>query len=164
VTLDVALVHRGDDARIDELAAGLGALGNRAIVVRPPALPEELLRRRGLTGPLTHVPLATAVLLRGRFDVVHAFSPPDAFAARAWRRVTGGPVVVTTLEVLDRARLADGRLRLALLRGAVEDADVLLAASDEVREALRRWMAAEAAVLEPRDAAAHERLYRDVLR
>jgi hypothetical protein len=163
-SLAVALVHHGDDTCVDELADALRELGHRVAVVRRRALPEMLLRGRGFTGPLTHVPAATGALLRGRFDVAHAFSPPDALAARAWRRLTGRPVVVTTLEVLDRAHLADRRLRLALLRASVEDADAVLAAGDEARDALWRWMTVEAAVVDPRDGAAHARLYLDLLR
>jgi Glycosyltransferase Family 4 len=159
----VALVHHGDEPCVDELAHALRGLGHRVAVVRPRALPEGFLRGRGFTGPLTHVPQATAALLRGRFDLVHAFSPPDALAARAWRRVTHKPVVVTTLEVLERAHLADRRLRLTLLRASVEDADAVLAAGDQARDALWRWMTVEAAVVDPRDGAAQARLYLDLL-
>jgi len=163
-SLSIALVHHGDDACVDELADALRELGHRVAVVRPRALPEGLLRGRGFTGPLTHLPLATATLLRGRFDLAHAFSAPDALAALAWRRVTGKPVVVTTLEVLDRAHLADRRLRLALLRASVEDPDAVLAADDQARDALWRWMTVEAAVVDPRDGAAQVRRYLDLLR
>jgi hypothetical protein len=157
----IALLGDGDATA---LAAALRERGHPATAVRARALPGEgWLRRRGFTGPLTPVPLQTVALLRGDYGLVHAFSATDALAARLWRRASGGPVVVTVLEVLDRGRLADTRLRLPLLQAAVEQSDVVLAASGEVRDALRRWLAVDARVVDPVDAAAHARVY-DALR
>ena len=90
---------------------------------------------------------------------MHAFTPTAAAAALLWRRRTGGRVVFTCVEVLDRAALADRRLRLRLLTDAVERSDALVAASEPARAALERWMAVDAPVLDPADAEGHARLY-----
>ena len=49
------------------------------------------------------------------------------------------------------------------MRRAVEGADALVAGTEESRAALLRWLAIEAPVIEPNDAAGHTRLYRDLL-
>lgn len=160
----VALLDHGDEGAVAAtLADGLRELGHAVTVVRAARAPEALLRRRGFTGPLTPIPLATLALLRGDHDVVHAFTPSDALAARLWRRARGGPVVVTVREALDRSTVSDTRLRLPLLQAAVEDADALLAASGAAQAALRRWFALEAPVVDPADAAAHAEVYRRLL-
>ena len=102
-------------------------------------------------------------LIRGHYDVAHAFSPSDALTALTWRRLGGGPVVFTCTESLDRDGLADRRLRLWVLEHAVQDADALVAATEESRAALARWLALDVAVIKSGDAAGYERLYRDLL-
>ena len=148
------------------LAAALTAAGCRVTVVGAPRVVplDELLTRRGFTGPLTHVPRVAGRLLRGDHDLVHAFSPADAAAARAWRRRTRRPVVFTCVEELDRSVLADRRLRMRLLAAAVERADAVVAPDEAARAALRRWMAVGATVIAPDDAAGHLRLYAGLAR
>lgn len=162
------LAHRreagaGPPEPVARLHAALRDAGHEAVLVEAPGLPEELLRRRGFTGPLTPVPGTVLLLRRGRFDVAHAFTPPDALAARLWRRRSRGIVAFTVLEELRREHLADERLRLGLLAGAVERSDVVVAPDARTRASVRRWMAAEAEVGTPADAAGHERLYRAAL-
>lgn len=132
-------------------------------VIRTPRLPEAPLWWRGFTGPLTHLPLVSRHLAGTGYDVTHAFSPPDAHAALSWSRRTGGPVVFTCAETLDRDRLADRRLRLRLLSDAVEQADVVVVPSEAAGAALRRWFAVEPVPIDARDGAGHERLYRRLL-
>jgi hypothetical protein len=60
--------------------------------------------------------------------------------------------------------VADRRLRLRLLERAVGDSDAAIAPTEECRAGLLRWLAVEAPLLEPADADAHERLYRELLR
>lgn len=129
-------------------------------VTRSMSLPEGLLRSRGFTSPLTHMPLMLRFLVGGDYDLAHAFSPADAAVALFWRRLSGRPVVFTCVETLRRDGLADGRLRLSLLRAAVDDSDAVITAGEEACAALSRWLAVEAAIMEPSDARAHERLYR----
>jgi hypothetical protein len=143
------------------LAAAIGDAGGRAVVVGAPRLPlaDDMLARRGFMVPLSHLPVLTARLLAAEVDVVHAFTAEDAAAARAWRRRTGGPVVFTLTETLDRDRVADRRLRLKLLSAAVEHSDAVLVPHADARDALRRWLAADAQIIAPGDAEAHLRLY-----
>jgi hypothetical protein len=129
-------------------------------VVRIRRPPDALLRRRGFVAPLTQLPLTVVALAVGNYDVAHAFSPQDACAALAWRRLVRRPALFTCTEKLRRERLADRRLRLWLLRRAVEDSDLVTVPTEEVREALWRWLAVEAPVTDPSDARAHERMYR----
>jgi len=132
-------------------------------VVRTGRLPEAALRWRGFVGPLTHIPLAAWTLVREPHDVAHAFSPADALLALLGRRMTGKPAIFTSPDTLDRGQLADRRLRLWLLARAGEDTDAVTALTEESQAALWRWLAVDAALIEPRDAGAHERLYRGLL-
>jgi glycosyl transferase family 4 len=168
------LLHRADslgvadpERHVRELADALSERDVAAHVLRPDAgrlrVADALLHRRGFAGPLAPVPFAVTALLAGRYDVAHCFSAADALAALAWRRITGRPVVFTCLEPVDRASLADRRLRLWLLRRAVEDTDAVIASSREVQHALRRWLDIEAPVLASHEPVAHERLYRDLV-
>lgn len=155
----VALLCRDPRGRAaaGELAAALRAAGHDAALLdRGSAAAEALLRRRGFTEALSAVPFGAAALARGRFDVAHAFSPADAAAALLARRA---PVVFTCAETLDRARVADRRLRLALLRRAVEQSDAVTAVDAPAREALARWLALDVPVLAPGDADGYARLY-----
>jgi hypothetical protein len=132
-------------------------------VIRSRRLPEAPRRWRNVAGPLTHLPLVLRALASGDYDVAHSFSPPDVLAALAWRRLTGSPALFTCAETLGRERLSDQRLRLWLLARAVEHSDAVTVVSEEARAALWRWLAVEAALIDPRDAAAHEWLYRELL-
>ena len=165
-SLRVALVHAAPaPACLHELAQALRAAGHRPCVVSPRPVPavEGVLRVRGFTRPLSHLPRAAAALLREDLDVVHAFSPQDAAVAFAWRRRRSGPVVFTIPGPIDRAQVADARLRLRLLESALRDADAVTVPDAASRDAAERWLAHDAELVEPGDAAAHERLYRALL-
>jgi hypothetical protein len=131
-------------------------------VVRLARLPEAPLRWRGFTGPVTHGPLLMRELTRGGYDVAHAFTPEDAALARMAARRTGLPVVFTAAEPLGRDRLAERRLRLKAVELAI-DSDAVTAPTEELASLADRWLAVDADVIDPRDAAAHERLYREVI-
>lgn len=129
-------------------------------VVRVRRLPEAPLRARGFATPVTQTPFTFAALRAGRFGLAHAFSPADVMAALLWRRLGGGPVVFTCVEPPCRAALADRRQRLRMLTAAFEHSDVVTAASTAARDAIRRWIALDVAVLETHHQAAYESLYR----
>jgi hypothetical protein len=154
-------------AATDHLATGLRQLGHQVSVIGPSrgsnAPLEAMLRRRGFTTPLSHAPLTLHALLRGRYDVAHAFSPQDAYVALQWRRVHGRPVVFSLAEPIERERLADGRLRLRLLSTALDQSDAVMVPDEEARVAAWRWLALELPVVHPHDAGANERLYRHLL-
>jgi hypothetical protein len=165
VSLRVALVHHDPPARcVGALADALRAAGHRPEVIapRPVSAAERALRFRGFASPLTHVPFALAGLMRGAFDVAHAFTPQDAAASLAWRRRSGRPVVFTPAVPPDRSTVADGRLRLRLLEQALREADAITAPDEPTRAAVERWLAVDAPLLAPGDAAAHVALYREL--
>jgi hypothetical protein len=56
-------------------------------------------------------------------------------------------VVWTVTAVPRREELADRRLRLATYVRALEGADAVVAAGDDVREGLRRWLGVDAPVV-----------------
>ena len=160
-----ALVADGCEARVisSHPRPTRASLEDGVEVVRVARLPEAPLRYRGFTGPITHAPLALRALARDEYDVVHAFSPEDAAIALRSRHATGAPVVFTAAEPLTRDRLADRRLRLRFVQAAVEGSDALTATTDEFAELAARWLAVDAQVIDPADAAAHERLYRELV-
>ena len=161
----VALLDHTGGEHARDLAAALRDAGHQPDVIAPPPVApvETLLRKRGFTRPLSVVPRTAAALWRGGYDVAHAFTALDAVVALAWRRMASGPVVFTCTETLDRATVADARLRLWSLERATEESDALLAASEPVRAAMARWLALDVPAVDARDAARHERLYRDLL-
>jgi hypothetical protein len=110
------------------------------------------------------MPGAFAALARGHFDLAHAFTAQDAVAALAWGRLAGRPVVFSPPEPVRRETVADRRLRLTLLRLAVERSEALVAANDEVAGSLRRWLAVEAPVISPDRGEDHLELYARLLR
>jgi hypothetical protein len=160
----VALLHHGRGApAVHELAASLRELAHEVSVLTPrPTALEASLARRGFTTPLTHLPLTLAALMRGNYDVAHAFSPQDAYVALLWRRRSGRPVVFSLIEPIERERLADGRLRLRFLNTALEQSDAVIVHDDEARAAAWRWLALEPPVIVPSDGAGHERLYKQL--
>lgn len=163
--LRVALLDGDGSEYSRDLESALRREGCQASRVESSSLPplESLLRRRGFTPALTRVPLAVAELLRGEFDLAHAFSAPDAVAALACKRVRGCPVVFTCTEALDRGTVADARLRVWTLAQALAGSDAIVAATDSIQESVERWLAYLPSVIAADDAVAHERLYRELL-
>ena len=142
----VALLCPPDDPEVSDLRAGLEARGHAVKVI--PA----------------RIPLAAVALQRRRFDLAHAFSLPDAAAAARWSSRTGRPAVWSLREEPDRATLASRRGRFDLVRSAVGGVRAVVAPDRRVADACRRWLGAEAEVIDPRDAAGHEELYRRLVR
>ena len=157
------LLHEGaqpeSHSMLDQLASGLVEAGHEPFVIRTRRLPETLLAKRGFTRPIAQIPLTVRSLWGGEFDIAQAMSVPDVAAALAWRRIASRPVVFGCAEALGRDQLADSRLRLPLLSKAITRSDAVIAATREVRGALKRWLACDATVIEPGNAAAHARLY-----
>lgn len=163
--LRVALLdHRQGTSPANELAASLRERGHDAVVLggRGSAL-DALLDRRGFTTPLTHLPGILRGLAGGRYDIAHAFSPQDAYAALCWRRRSGRPVVFSCADKVDRERLADRRLSLRFLRAALEQSDAVLVHSEDSRVAAWRWLSLEPPLIPPADGAALEGVYRRLL-
>src|SRR3712207_7299193 len=109
-----------------------------------PRLPERRLERRGFEQHLGHLAFLYAHLKRGRYDVAHALHHTGA--ATALR--VGLPTVWTFMGVPHRRGLANRRLRLKLVREAVE-ADVTVALSHAAAAAFRRWLGVDPLVIHP---------------
>jgi hypothetical protein len=145
------------------LARALGDAGHEAAVIAPRSLPDAPLRLRKIGERPGRLPGTYLALCAGGWDLAHAFTAQDAWAAVRWSRVTGRPSVFSCAEPLRRATLADRRLRLALLRRAVEQTDAVIAPDPEVAASLRRWMAVEARLIEPGSAGGHLALYEELV-
>lgn len=141
-----------------ELARALTRAGHEAAVLRPRALPAAPLALRKIGDELERFPGALLALHEGGFDAAHALSPTLACAAIVWARRTGRPAALTVLEPPRRDTLAARRLRLATWRRAVGHGRVA-AATPEAAAALRRWLAVDAPVVAPGDAAGNLALY-----
>jgi Glycosyltransferase Family 4 len=164
-SLRVAVLDHGQEGSLaNEIAAGLRGRGHDAAVLggRGTAF-DALLDRRGFTTPLTRLPGAVRELARGGYDVAHAFSPQDAYAALHWRRRSGPPVVFSCTEPIERERLADRRLKLRFLRTALQQSDAVVVHDEASRASAWRWLAIEPPLIPAADAAGLERLYRGLL-
>jgi hypothetical protein len=145
--LDVAIVssHAGRTRRSDEDGVEVVHLGR---------LPERPLASRAFDGPITQIP-RTIKALAG-FQVAHAFSPQDAFAAS----YGAAAVAFTCMETPRREELAERRLRLRFWEHAADPGHALLAPGEATRRAVWRWLAVDAQVIAAGDAEGHERVYR----
>jgi glycosyl transferase family 4 len=152
------LEHDGRGAG-EPLLAALRQQDADAELIRPARLPDALLRLRKIGEAPGLVPGSLIALARAGYDVAHAFTAQDAAVAAAWSRLSGRPAFYTQREPLTRANVADRRLRLAMLRLAIERSACVIAPNEATAESLRRWMAVEARVLAPDSGAEHVQLY-----
>jgi hypothetical protein len=168
----------GENLSVECLAAGLRSCGHEVdvralghqrpqarrpiavVTARIATIADRALFKRGFATPLAHTIVTGSTALRGSYDVIHAFSIPAAQAALLWRRFARGVVVFTSIEPVQRTRLADRRLRLRMTRHACEDSDAVTAATAEAQAALGRWLAMDAPVIDLADVSGYERLYR----
>lgn len=145
--------------------AGLRELGHEAQLVGRsetdglPGVGARILRRRGFSGGLSRLPFTLLALRQGNYDLTQAYSAEDAWGALRLGRL----VVFSCVEQVSREVVADRRLRLHLLRTAVERSDAVVVPTEESAESLRRWLVIDPVVIDPADAASHQRLYRDLI-
>jgi glycosyltransferase involved in cell wall biosynthesis len=86
-------------------------------------------------------------LLRGEFDVAHAFVPAEGYAANLARRL-GGPPVVSTLHGLPvREHLVARRYRIEMMRASLGEAAVASVLSSAAAAATRRYLMVDPIVL-----------------
>jgi hypothetical protein len=159
VTARVALLEHDDGGAARMLLTALVPEGAHVELIDPIALPDAPFRLRKIGEAPGRMPGAFLALVRGRYEVAHAFTAQDAAVAIAWSRLRGGTAVFTQREPLTRATVADRRLRLRMLTLALEHAAAVVAPDEEVASSVRRWMAVDPNVLAPEDAAAHLALY-----
>jgi phosphatidylinositol alpha-mannosyltransferase len=148
--LGLALARRGHDVEVLTGHAGPPVTrvedGVRvARSWRPPELP--LLRSHEY-----HLGGAPAViwrLLRGSYDVVHAFFPTDAWAAVQARRLGGPPVVFSMHGIPTRRYLVARRYRLEMLNATVARADACVVLSEAAATCFRDHLLRDPRVLPP---------------
>jgi hypothetical protein len=146
----------GADAGAVPLAAGLAAGGHDVMLLcprgrgsppevpgaairtlwRPPGLPAERLYE-------DHVALAPAAiwhLLRGRFDLAHAFAPALGWAAAQARRFGGPPFAYSHRCELTRRWLVDRHYRLEMMAVTASAASACFVDEAAIAAAFRRYL------------------------
>lgn len=93
------------------------------------------------------VPAVFAELVRGRYELVHALYPTDAWTARLARRFGSGPYLLSVHGIVNREYLVRRRYRLEMFEAAARDAAAVSALSPAAAEPLRRFALAEAVIL-----------------
>ena len=160
-------VRRGGERIVRELADELVAHGHRPWLItshpgrpshtvedglevtrnwRPPA---GRMRRREIEDHLTHVPFSWLTLVRGQAALAHSLYPTDALASSRWADRTGRPSILTYLGVPHRRGIATRRHRAEILMRAVRGSDAVTVLSRTAADAMRRWVGAEARVINP---------------
>jgi len=146
--LSVALVARGHDVTILTTHPGRTTVSDEegVRVIRDRRLP-DLRRLRFYEDHVATIPSFLARLAQGRFDLVHAFFPPQAWAAIRAKRFGGPPVVFSYHGIPGRAYLVKRRYRLEMLKQAFEDADVASVLSRVAADEARRLLQVDPVVL-----------------
>jgi hypothetical protein len=156
----VALLDPTDQP--DGLADALAQAGDEVTVVSGHPLPRAFTDRRGYEERLGTVPALVASLVRGGFDVAHAFHPASAWGAVLARRLGGPPVLFSLASPPTREWLVARRYRLAIAVKAAAEADACSVQSDDAAQAFRRYLLREPAVVaEPES---YRELYRQIKR
>ena len=153
-------VRRGAERLVHDAAVALAGRGHDVTIVtshrrrrsvstedgvrvvryrRPPGW----LDARGFEFQLANVPLVATELLRRRYDVAHAFSAPDAWAAVKIRRV----VVYSAMGVSTPASVAWRRGRARMLRAIADRAARVTALSEAATAAFRDSVPSDPVVL-----------------
>jgi phosphatidylinositol alpha-mannosyltransferase len=160
-------VKRGSERIVRDLADGLieGGHAPRLItshpgrpsrtvegglpVIRHRRLFEERLTRRLYPQYLTHVPFSYASLMRGDYELAHAFFASDAAAAARWSDRTGRPSVFSYMGLPDRPVLADRRHKLRLLEYVTRRCTEIVVLSEIAADGMWRWLGVRPRVIYP---------------
>ena len=170
--LRVALVHptywpevrRGGERLVHDLGEALVARGHQVTLLTTHAEPSStavedgirVVRSRRLPtfAPLNwyedhvvNVPATAWRLLRGSFDLAHAFFPTESWAAIQARRLGGPPVVSSLHGIPVREHLVSRRYRIELMRASMMGAEVASVLSEAAAEASRRYLQTDPIVL-----------------
>jgi glycosyltransferase involved in cell wall biosynthesis len=159
-------VRRGSERIINGLASYLARRGHEVTVLtghrsrpaksredgftvvrgwRPPAR----LRPRGTEPGTEHAPLAVLANAVRRFDVVHAFHIPDAWAISWLPRALRGPLVLSLMGYPDRESLDAFRNRRPMLERAARRAGAVHTLSAATALVLREETGIEAVPIHP---------------
>jgi Glycosyltransferase Family 4 len=164
----IAIVHTGDPrgptGRIArDLAEGLAGRGHRITLIGGMHPPEsldgvEVLRAwrpprvRGLDWYEADLDAAPGVLwhlLRGSFDVAHAFEATHAWAVIRAAPLGAPPPVLSLHDLPDRRYLVARRYRLEMLRAIVEGRAAITVPTKEAATLCRRYLMVDPVVASP---------------
>jgi glycosyltransferase involved in cell wall biosynthesis len=157
-------VHRGSERIVHDTASGLARRGHEVTIVtthpgprsesledgfrvirdrRPPRLPGMGLHEHFLET----LPAAVWQLVRGSYQVAHAFFPSSGLAAVEARRLGGPPSVFSFHGIPTRRYLVARRYRLSMLRRLVERSRATTVLSEAAAEPFRRYLLRDPIVL-----------------
>ena len=160
-------VRRGAERLVHDLAGWLARAGNdvtvltthrasRSVtaedgfaVIRGWRPPDRLLRRRAYEDHLGTVPAHVAELLRGEYDVAHAFFPVSGWAALKARAAGGPPVVYSKMGIPTRPYLVGRRYRMAMNLELARDAAACSVLSEAAADPFRRYLLRDPEVIPP---------------
>jgi phosphatidyl-myo-inositol alpha-mannosyltransferase len=136
---DVTLITSHPAARTVAVEDGI-----RVIRTRRPPRPGPL---RWYEDHIESAPAMAWHLLRGGYDLAHAFVPSYAWTAVKARRLGGPPVVFSFHGIPERRYLIGRRYRLEMLHATVTGAAATTVLSDAAATVLRRYLFVDPAVL-----------------
>ena len=159
-------VRRGSERVVHDLGTELASRGHEVTLItshrRRAAITVEegvrVIRARRPPRPpgagayehhLVNAPNVWRRLRAGRFDVVQAFFPVDAWVAARLRRRGGPPVVATLHGIPTREYLVARRYRLQMLRTVAAEADECTVLSEAAARPFRRYLFRDPRVLPP---------------
>ena len=157
-------VWRGSERVVHDIGAQLATLGHEVtLITSHPERASEALedgvrvirtRRPPRPGPMRwyedHIESAPGMawhLLRGRYDLAHAFQPAYAWAAVGARRLGGPPVVFSFHGIPERPYLVSRRYRLEMLHATVAGAAASTVLSEAAAAVFRRYLLTDPTVL-----------------
>lgn len=150
---------------VHDLAASLAAAGHHVTVLtthrarshatweegfrveRSYRLPDRPFHARSYNYHLHVTPALAWKLVRGRYDVAHAFQPAAGWAAVEARRFGGPPVIFSLLGALTREWVVSDRVRFRMLQRTVRGASTTTVLSESVAKSFRRFVGDQAIVL-----------------
>ena len=118
-------------------------------VVRSWRPPDRLLARRAYEDYLATVPIQSFDLLRGSYDVAHAFHSVSAWAALQARKRGGPPVVFTTTGITTRGYLVARRYRMDMNLTVAADAAGCSVFSEAAAVPFERYLLRKPDVIPP---------------
>ena len=157
-------VRRGTERLVHDLATTLAARGHEVTILTshrgsPTGRREDGVAVSRAWRPRERVPLSwyehhlatapaiAARLLRGRFDVAHAFFVVDALAALWARRLGGPPVLASMHGIPTRPWLVRRRYRLEMIERVARRADAVSVLSEAAATAYERYFARRPQIL-----------------
>lgn len=157
-------VRRGSERLIHDLGVMLAGRGHEVTLLTAHPAPRSvsveegvrIVRNRRFSQPpmlglherfLGNVHNVARELLRGDFDIAHAFFPSDAWAAVKMRRLGGPPVVFSLHGIPTRRYLVNRRYRLEMLQSTIRGAAACTVLSRTAAAAFERFLLHEPEVL-----------------